>query len=522
MHKHRSRLFAVNYIPSYRLQCAWQNHLFQSRSFDDSASVQLSIDGKERYPVAAAVNGSIDDMYRNSPIALLDPDGTHVSEVNPSAEAAGVQIGMTTSLAIARAPHLLLLARAPSVEEQLQNTLLQLSYRYSPYIENSAPGICTLDFRGNRTPEIRLRELIDQLRAVGLRAQAGIGPNPEIALQAAKIADPILEVTSNSALLQSLPLESLSPSTYLLDIFHSWGVRTLGSLTRLPREEIGQRLGLEGLSLWDRATGRSTNALRYVQPPETFEESIDFEHRLETLEPLLFILKRFLERLSLRIEAVYRLMAELSLTLILDDDEKIVRTLQIPAPTCDVETLFRIAVQYLETVQTSAPVVGLRLEAFPSNPGNNQFDLFQGGLKDPNRFFQTLARLAALVGNDRVGIPKKINTHEPDRIRLRLPGFNWSQRATQSLWSLKIGPAFRRYRPGIIAKVELGSGKPIMVQSDLVAGKIREARGPWKLSGNWWDQSQWNVEEWDIQLDNGNLFRLAQRADRWEVVGVYD
>jgi len=520
MHKHRIRLFAVSYIPSYRLQCAWQKYLFQPRSLDNSLSVQLSFDGKASFP--AAVNSSIDALSCNLPIALLDPDGRHIIEVNLSAEAAGVQPGITTSLATARAPHLLLLGRIPSLEAQLQNTFLQLSYRYSPYLENSAPGICTLDFRYNRAPEIRLRELLSQLRAIGLKAQAGVGPNPEIALQAAKIADPILEVTSNSVLLQSLPLESLNPSPYLLDIFHSWGIRTLGAVTRLPRAEIGQRLGLEGLSLWDRAAGRSTNALRYVQPPETFEEAIDFEHPLETLEPLLFILKRFLERLSLRIEAAYKLIAELGLILNLDDGEKVVRTLQIPAPSCEVETLFRIAAQYLETVQTSAPVVGLRIEASPSNPANNQFDFFQGGLKDPNRFFQTLARLAALVGNDRVGIPEKINTHQPDRIRLRIPGFDWSRVTTQSSWNLKIGPALRRYRPGILAKVELDNGKPILIQSDLVAGKIRETRGPWKLSGNWWDPSHWEVEEWDIQLENGHLFRLAQNTDCWEVVGVYD
>ena len=53
--------------------------------------------------------------------------------------------------------------------------------------------------------------------------------------------------------------------------------------------------------------------LQLVQPPETFEDSIDFEQPLENLEPLLFILRRFLERLTLRIEANYLLIAELRL-----------------------------------------------------------------------------------------------------------------------------------------------------------------------------------------------------------------
>src|ERR1700751_3551094 len=165
-------------------------------------------------------------------------------------------------------------------------------------------------------------------------------PNPELAEQAAKFASPYLAVNANSQLLRSLPLESLQPSHELLDILHNWGIRNLGELVRLPREDIGVRLGLEGLALWDRASGRSTKVLHHMQPPETFRESIDLEQRLETLEPLLFILRRSLEHLTLRVEAVYRLVAEIRLQLILDNEENLESSLQIPAPTRDVAVLF--------------------------------------------------------------------------------------------------------------------------------------------------------------------------------------
>src|SRR5258708_11677680 len=170
-------------------------------------------------------------------------------------------------------------------------------------------------------------------------------PMPVVARQAVKTGKPFLQVTVESSLLQSLTLESLNPSAYLFDILRNWGIRTLGALTRLPREEIGQRLGLEGLSLWDRAAGKSKNVLKQTQPPETFIETVDLEHRLETLEPVLFLLRRFLERLTLRITALYRFIPEILLTLALEDGEKIFRQLQIPAPTLHVETLFRIASQ---------------------------------------------------------------------------------------------------------------------------------------------------------------------------------
>ena len=548
MPKNIINCFAVIYIPFYALQCARQKRILEKSALDDRVLDQLSFDVIEVDTPRVGERGAYDDPSSDFPAALLDQGGMHVIELNYAADCAGIQPGMSTSHALARTSELVLYKRSPSNEQHLQNTLLQLVYRYSPFIENSAPGICTLDLKGKRIRNHQpwLRELLAQLRSIGLKAQAGIGGNPEIALQAAKIADPILEILQDCNLLQSLALESLAPSPFLLDILKNWGIRTLGALTRLPREEIGQRLGLEALSLWDRAAGRSTKMLQLVQPPETFEESIDFEQRLETLEPLLFILRRFLESLSLRIESVYLLIAELRLMLTLEDEEKIVRILQIPAPTRDVDTLFGIAAQYLETLQTTAPVTSFHLEVIPSRPAGHQFDLFQGGLKDPNRFFQTLARLAALVGNEKVGIPQRIDTHQPDSLQMLMPELGWSRKNVKKSGRPKTGPGLRRYRPGIAARVELNDGKPVLMQSSLVSGRIMEARGPWKLSGNWWDRTRWETKEWDIALDNGGLYRIAQKTtnfsedqrkmtalsenrsrslalqDQWEVVGVYD
>jgi protein ImuB len=540
--------FAVIYIPFYALQCAQQKRVLEKSALKKERSEQLSFDTIETDFQEVGEHSLLDDTSSDSPAALLNQEGMHVIELNHAAEHAGIHPGMSTSQALARTSELILEKRSLTNEQHLQNALLQLAYRYSPFIENSAPGICTLDLKGKRTGQHQhwLRELLTQLRSIGLKAQAGIGFNPEIALQAAKVADPILEIFEDCHLLQTLTLESLAPSPFLLDILKSWGIRTLGAFTRLPREEIGQRLGLEALSLWDRAAGRSTKMLQLVQPPETFEESIDFEQRLETLEPLLFILRRFLESLSLRIESIYLLIAELRLMISLEDGEKIDRRLQIPAPTRDVDTLFAIAAQYLETLQTAAPVTGFRLVAMPSKPAGHQFDLFQGGLKDPNRFFQTLARLAALVGNEKVGIPQRINTHRPDSLLMLMPELGWSRKNIKKSRPPKTGPALRRYRPAIAARVELNDGKPVLMQSSLISGKILEVRGPWKLSGNWWDRIRWESEEWDIALDNGGLYRIAQKTrnpyedqrrstdiqancssssafqDQWEVVGVYD
>jgi len=50
--------------------------------------------------------------------------------------------------------------------------------------------------------------------------------------------------------------------------------------------------------MWERANGRSSRLLKLIRPPESFQESFEFEREIETAEPLLFMLRRFLEQLA--------------------------------------------------------------------------------------------------------------------------------------------------------------------------------------------------------------------------------
>src|SRR5437899_10465567 len=91
----------------------------------------------------------------------------------------------------------------------------------------------------------------------------------------------------------------------ILAILRKWGIHTLGQLAALDKEELRVRLGPEAVRLWERANGTATRLLKFVLPPETFEESFEFEYEIETAEPLLFMLRRFLEQLALRLNAIY-------------------------------------------------------------------------------------------------------------------------------------------------------------------------------------------------------------------------
>ena len=108
----------------------------------------------------------------------------------------------------------------------------------------------------------------------------------------------------------------------IIAILHKWGIHTLGELAALKRDQLAARLGAEAAQLWDEANGKSTRLLRLVRPTEIFAELMEFEHEIETAEPLLFVLRRFLEQLTLRLGALYLVAREITLRLIFADKSR--------------------------------------------------------------------------------------------------------------------------------------------------------------------------------------------------------
>jgi protein ImuB len=321
-------------------------------------------------------------------------------------------------------------------------------------------------------------------------------------------------------------------------ILHKWGIHTLGQLAALDKEQLGFRLGPEAIRMWERANGRSSRLLKLIRPPESFEESFEFECEIETAEPLLFMLRRFLEQLAVRLAAIYLVAKELTLRITFANsrqDEPAVagkqsyeRVFKIPQPTNDVDLLFRMLQTHLENFRTEHPIVAVALSAEPIKSAGEQFGLFETTLRNPHQLSETLARLTALLGSDRIGTPVLEETHRPDVFRMQ--PFRWdivesavpSGQPFDALSTAHVTAALRRFRPAVSASVLQDEDTPSHVRSAEMSGKIIDERGPYFLSGNWWDEKSWARTEWDLQLQNGELVRAHERDGVWKIDGVYD
>jgi protein ImuB len=309
---------------------------------------------------------------------------------------------------------------------------------------------------------------------------------------------------------------------HILAILHKWGIHTLGQFAALDQEEISARLGPEAVRLWERANGKSTRLLKLVRPPESFQENFEFENEVETLEPLLFMLRRFLEHLSRRLSAIYLVAAEVTLGIKFSNKQYYRRCFEIPHPTNDVDVLFRMLHTHLENFKSEYPIVAISLNAKPAKAAQQQIGFFETALRDPAQLSETLARLIGLLGTDRVGTPVLEETHRPDAFRME--PFTWQVAAIAPNPPAGTGsqPALRRFRPNIGAAVLLEENKPIHIRSAQLSASAAQQSGPYLASGNWWDEKTWERIEWDLQLNDGALLRCHQNPNGWQIDGIYD
>jgi protein ImuB len=324
----------------------------------------------------------------------------------------------------------------------------------------------------------------------------------------------------------------------VLAIFHQWGIHTVGQLAKLNREDLAVRLGARAIELWERANGRTARLLKLVSPPESFVESFEFENEIETSEPLLFMLRRFLQQLTTRLNAIYLVANELRLRIIFSDKSHYERVFKIPQPTNNEEILFRMLHTHLENFTSKHPITAVELEARPSKPVRQQFSLFEAALRDPAQLYETLARLVGLLGTERVGRPVPEETHRPDAFRME--PFAWElnanahkadrphptlsprERRACDGTAVRGCIPLRRFRKRARATVLLENNQPAHLRSAETEGVTVANEGPFPLSGNWWDEKAWAQVEWDMELENGVVARCRCDKEGWAVDGIYD
>jgi protein ImuB len=479
-------------------------------------------------PVAAFCRADPDSAGRA--LVLTESAGPHARVVaaSPAARALGVRPGRhTVAQARALAATLIVHRRDASAEASAAHALVDVAASLAHRIEVAADGAVFLDAEGATHlvgSEAGLATaLVARAARVGLAARAAVASSMTVARLAARHGDgtEVVPAGTERGRLAPLPLACLEPAPELAATLARWGIRTLGELALLPMDEVATRLGPAGAALVRIARGEDERPLLPAACAGAVEESVALEYAIDTLEPLLFVLRALVERAIERLGLAGIGCATLGLRLVLDDRRRDARTIPLVAPTRDVKTLLTCLRVELEARPPCAAVATLVVVAVPALVRATQLGLFTPAGPSPERLATTLARLGALCGTDRVGMPVVVDSHRPG-VAAVAPFALASAAPPAAETPCRL--VIRALRPPRPLEVFTERDAPCFVRGPGMGGRVVGTAGPWRVVAEWWDETPCTRDYYDLELTDGGIYRCFRdrRSGGWFVDGAYD
>jgi protein ImuB len=487
--------------------------------------------------------GRWEPELRTQPLAIIDgpPPTYQVVALNHLAEILGVSRGMTKA-AVTQFAQVTIRPRCKAREEAAHAALLDVAWSITPRLEDAAPDMLLIDISGLTSlfgdAEAIAREIASRASTFGLDVHVAISANVETArIVARALPGPtIIPQGEERRFLETLPVSMLSPSQGLSDIFERWGVTTCKALASLPVLSLSECVGQEGVRLQAIASGKGMRPLLLAEPAQHFEECFELDEAVDDLEALSFLLGRLLDQLSARLSARALSIAAVQVNFELlpafeqafDTSRELQRvkpiarrfscSLELPVPTRDSKLLLKLLRLRLQSRPPDAPIQKIHMTAQSSLARVTQGSLFVPTAPDPDKLELTIARIAAVVGERNVGSPQLLDSHRPDAFHMQKFSIatadvhasgstskrlakNRSQNSSNYL-SPEEAPAIALhvFRPPVPARVRLQGNKPVFASFQGCSGKVIHASGPWRSSGQWWEDQPWQEDAWDLEI----------------------
>ena len=434
-------------------------------------------------------------------------------------------------------PKSIVLTRSAQTEAETKSILLECAGAFSPRIEDLSDDtslICCIDIAGTANlfgpPEMLAHTLLERIRSLGVLARVTVSHNFHAAVCLAKGLSqhtPIQVVAAGeeAIALAPLPLKVLDLTEVQSETFELWGIHTLGMLAALPEKELIARMGQDGQRLRQLAHGDCPHLFQPVEPGLFLEERMELDSPVELLESLLFVVGVMLDQLILRTKARILALASVTITLYLEGDGSHSRTVRPALPSTDKQLWIKLLHLDLEAHPPQAAVLAIALHAEPGSTSKVQAGLFSPQLPEAARLDVTLSRICAIVGEGNVGSPVLEDTHALESFRIEpftIPSGDPVMQIAQARLSM------RQLRPPETVSVTLLNSRPTTLIYRDARYEVEHAYGPWLAEGDWWNQTLWGFEQWDLMArgQDGCLLCCCIMRDlmqgTWQMAALYD
>lgn len=436
----------------------------------------------------------------SEPWAVTDDDCVLVC--NPVAHAGGVRTGMRLSAACALVPQLHHRPRDKVGETTALNTLAAWAVGFTPNVSLEPPQTLLLDIEGSLKLFGGIRSILQALRRgldeMGYSAAIACAPTCGAALLLARGGSETVVSCKRGleAVIAALPLRVLQCETSILKTLAAAGLRSIGALLSLPRNETARRFGQPLFDTLDRALGKLPAPRRFFTPPARFDAKVEFAAEVTNSEALLFAAKRLLTQLAGFLYARNGGIQRCTLTLLHDGDFAATTIdIGLVAPTRDAAHMTLLARERLAAFTLPAPVHAMVLEASEIlELAQETAGLFPEHINPPGEREKLIERLRARLGRGAVSGLISHAGHRPEHAWQSVePGMSSPAPAygPRPLWLLEAP----RPLPEIAEQPHYGNDPLALIA------------GPERIESGWWDSD-------DIQRDYF-IARTAEHSMLW-------
>jgi nucleotidyltransferase/DNA polymerase involved in DNA repair len=332
----------------------------------------------------------------------------------------------------------------------------------------------------------------------------------------------IIPTGGDAAYLATAPLTLIPIDEDVREALLALGLRTVGSLAALTAAQVERRWGEAGLVAWRLAHGDDRRRPARARPEAQRAVTVELPASVTTLEPVLFLVRAALDRLTPQLVAEARAAAIVAITLLLDDNRTVTREARMARPLARVVPLFERCRGLLERFTLSAPVLGVTVAITATAPTTGeQGNLFDTGWRDPSGLDAAIDRLRAELGPNTVVYPVARDRHRPERSGAwvehdaEIPG----PRAASG-----VAERPRRFleSPETV-EVECTGDHPIAFRWRARRIAIARAIGPERLAGDWWDDAYCR-DYWRCSSPSATFILYVDytRGAQWYVQGWED
>jgi protein ImuB len=403
-----------------------------------------------------------------------------------------------------------------------EQILLAVAGEFSYAVQRMDDGVL-FDIRGLEKlvggPKEIARRIVAKLKENDLECRVAVADTTETAVLLAR-ENRSTDRAAFPSDIGHLPLDDLEIDGDALGVLYDLGIGSVRDLLQIPREDLVRRYGQEIAKVLDVVTRKKARPLAPNVRETSAAWKYDLDFPVDDFEQLIFVVNRGLDNLLGHAAHDALSTEQLDITFKLRDKTEKKYEIKTSFPTLEKNFWLKLINLRIALAPPESEIMSVRVVAHFTRPRPDQRGLYAVSRPEPESLLLTLNKIRKLVGEENVGVPVLVDERSARPFSLDPEAMPKGKERIEVRSEHSV-VALSYFEPPVAADVWIKDNRLSFLKTQHFGGRVVEYSGVWRAGSMWWDK-RWSLEEWDVEVENHGVYRLAKTESEWLITGEYD